>query len=124
LQGLGQVDILRADDGILAYGEMLLEETPESSRLHRHAQNVFAAANRGRALVEQILVYSRSQRGKRVQVDIVGVVFETLELVRGSLSFDIRLEAGIPELPLVVLGDATQLHQVVMNLCSNAIHAN
>lgn len=109
--------------GILAYGEMLLEETPESSRLHRHAQNVLAAANRGRALVEQILVYSRSQRGKRVQVDIVGVVFETLELVRGSLPFDIRLDASIPELPLVVLGDATQLHQVVMNLCSNAIHA-
>lgn len=109
--------------GILAYAEMLLEETPESSRLHSHAQKVLAAANCGRALVEQILVYSRSQRGKRARVDIVGVVFETLELLRGSLPLVIRLDATIPESPLVVLGDATQLHQVMMNLCSNAIQA-
>jgi signal transduction histidine kinase len=109
--------------GILAYGEMLFEETPESSRLKRHAQNLLAAANRGRALVEQILLYSRSQRGKMAHVDIAGVVAEALALVRGSLPSNIHLEASTPELPLVVMGDATQLHQVVMNLCSNAIQA-
>jgi signal transduction histidine kinase len=109
--------------GILGYGEMLFEETPADSPLRRYAKNVLAAANRGRALVEQILAYSRSQRGKRAPVDLAGVVAETLELVRGSLSADLRLEASAPDLPLVVMGDATQLHQVVMNLCSNAIQA-
>jgi signal transduction histidine kinase len=86
-------------------------------------QNVLTAASRGRALVEQILTYSRSQRGKREPVDIAGVVAETLELVRGSLPAGIRLESTAPVQPVAVIGDATQLHQVVMNLCSNAIQA-
>jgi PAS domain S-box-containing protein len=109
--------------GILAYGEMLFDEAPESSPRKRHAQNVLTAATRGRSLVEQILAYSRSQRGKRTPTDICRTVAETLELVRGSLPADIRLDASAPRLPLVVTGDATQLHQVVMNLCSNAIQA-
>jgi PAS domain S-box-containing protein len=109
--------------GIFAYGEMLAEETPGGSPLRRYAQNVLIAATRGRALVEQILAYSRSQRGKRAPVDLGHVVVETLELVRGSLPANIRLEASTPESPLVVMGDATQLHQVLTNLCSNAIQA-
>jgi signal transduction histidine kinase len=109
--------------GIIAYGEMLFEVAPENSSSKRHAQNVLTAATRGRALVDQILAYSRSQRGKRAPTDICRTVAETLELVRGSLPAAIRLEASAPELPLVITGDATQLHQVVMNLCSNAIHA-
>ena len=109
--------------GIFAYGEMLFDETPGDSPLKRYAQNVLTAATRGRALVEQILTYSRSQRGKRAPVDLANVVAETLELLRGSLPAGIRLEASAPVSPLVVLGDATQLHQVVMNLCSNAIQA-
>jgi PAS domain S-box-containing protein len=109
--------------GVLAYGEMLFEEAPEHSPLKRYAQNVLNAASRGRELVEQILAYSRSQRGKREPIDAAHVVSETLELIRGSLPARIRLEAGAPDSPQAVIGDATQLHQVVMNLCSNAIHA-
>jgi PAS domain S-box-containing protein len=109
--------------GVFAYGEMLFEETPEQSPLKRYAKNVLTAATRGRALVDQILDYSRSQLGKRAPLDIGQVVAETLELLRGSLPAAIRLEASVPQLPLVVIGDATQLHQVVMNLCSNAIQA-
>jgi nitrogen-specific signal transduction histidine kinase/CheY-like chemotaxis protein len=109
--------------GVFAYGEMLVEETPDGSPLKRYAQNVLTAATRGRGLVEQILAYSRSQRGKRAPVDITRVLAETLELLRGSLPADIRLEASAPQRPLVVIGDATQLHQVVTNLCSNAIQA-
>jgi NO-binding membrane sensor protein with MHYT domain/nitrogen-specific signal transduction histidine kinase len=109
--------------GVFAYGEMLFEETPEDSPLKRYAKNVLTAATRGRALVEQILAFSRSQLGKRAPIDIGPVVAETLELLHGSLPAAIRLEASIPQLPLVVIGDATQLHQVVMNLCSNALQA-
>ena len=109
--------------GVVAYGEMLFEETPADSPLKRYAQNVLTAASRGRELVEQILAYSRSQRGKREPVDVANVVAETIELIRGSLPANIRLETGAQQSPQVVIGDATQLHQVVMNLCSNAIHA-
>jgi signal transduction histidine kinase len=109
--------------GVYAYGEMLVEDAPAGSPLKRYAQNVLTAASRGRKLVEQILTYSRSQHGKHEPVDIAHVVAETLELVRGSIPVGIRLESNGSESPLVVTGDATRLHQVVMNLCSNAIQA-
>jgi len=109
--------------GILGYAEMLVEQTAAGSPFKRYAQNVLTAANRARGLVDQILAYSRSQRGKRVAVDLSRIVAETLELVRGSLDPGISLEAKLPATPLQVFGDATQLHQVVMNLCTNAIQA-
>ena len=109
--------------GILGYAEMLAENAPAGSPLKRYADNVLAGANRASGLVEQILSYSRSQRGKRLPVDLGRIVAETLELVRGSLPTGIRLEAALPHEPLCVVGDLTQLHQVTMNLCTNAIHA-
>ncbi|HUL94064.1 MAG TPA: PAS domain S-box protein [Burkholderiales bacterium] len=109
--------------GIVAYGEMILEKVPGESPLRRYASNVLIAANQGRALVEQILGYSRTNRGRRAPVDIANVVGEALELVRGTLPPDIRLEASAPGSPLVVIGDATRLHEIVLNLCRNAVQA-
>ena len=109
--------------GILGYAEMLVEGAQPGSPQKRYAQNVLTAANRAGALVEQILWYSRSQRGKRIPVELDRIVAETLELVRGSLAAGIRLESALPAKPLFVVGDPTQLHQIMMNLCTNAIHA-
>ena len=109
--------------GILAYGEMLLDEAPEGTARKRYAQNVLTAATRGRDLVDQILAYSRQQRSKREPTDICRTVAETLELMCSSLPGTITLERGIPDAPLVVMSNATRFQQVVMNLCSNAIHA-
>jgi PAS domain S-box-containing protein len=109
--------------GILGYAEMLAENAPPGSPLKRYAENVLTGANRASALVEQILSYSRSQRAKRVPVELGRIVAETLELVRGSLPAGIRLESEVPSKAIYVVGDATQLHQVTMNLCTNAIHA-
>jgi len=109
--------------GILGYAEMLVETTADGSPLRRYAQNVLTAANRASSLVEQILSYSRSQRGKRAPVELDRIVAETLELVRGSLASAIALETRLPVVPMFVIGDATQLHQIVMNLCTNAVHA-
>ena len=110
-------------NGILAYGEMLCDEAPENTSLKRHANQVLTAAARGRNLVDQILAYTRSQRGKRTPTDVGRSVVETLELVQSSLPTSIALHATIPDVPAVVMGNATQLHQIVMNLCSNAVHA-
>ena len=109
--------------GILGYAEMLAENAPPGSPLKRYADNVLTGANRASRLVEQILSYSRSQRGKRVPIELGSIVAEALELVRGSLAPAITLEAELPSAPLHVVGDETQLHEVTMNLCTNAIHA-
>ena len=109
--------------GILGYAEMLAEKAPAGSPLKRYADNVLTGATRASGLVAQILSYSRSQRGKRAAVDLGRVVAETLELVRGSLPPGIRLESEFSSSEIYVVGDATQLHQVTMNLCTNAYHA-
>jgi signal transduction histidine kinase len=109
--------------GILGYGEMLLENAAEGSPERRYARNLLIAANRARSLVDQILAYSRSQRTPRGPVDIGRIVRETLDVIRGSLPGDTALQLALPRQPLVVIGDPTQLHQVVMNLFTNAIQA-
>ena len=109
--------------GILGYGEMLEERARANSPEQRYARNLLIGANRARDLVDQILTYSRSQRLVRVPVDFGRIVRETLEVIRGSLPEGITLAPDLPPSALVVAGDPTQLHQVVMNLCTNAIHA-
>ena len=109
--------------GIHGYAEMLVETTADGSPQKRYARNVLAAASRASHLVEQILSYSRSQRGRKMPVTLERVVAETLELVKGSLPPGIRLESELPADSLCVVGDPTQLHQITMNLCTNAIHA-
>ncbi|HZF28895.1 MAG TPA: ATP-binding protein [Gammaproteobacteria bacterium] len=109
--------------GILGYSEMLFDEAPEDTPRRRYAQNVMTAATRGRDLAEQILAYARDQRGTRSPTDVCAAVAETLDLMRSSLPGRITLHAAIPDTELVVMGDATQLYQVVMNLCGNSIHA-
>ena len=109
--------------GILGYGEMVFEEAAEGTPMKRYARNLLTGANRARDLVDQILAYSRSQHAKRTPVEFDRIARETLELVRGSLAEGIALALVLPESPLIVVADPTQLHQVVMNLCTNAIHA-
>jgi PAS domain S-box-containing protein len=108
---------------ILGYGDMALNAPPEGGALKRYLGNVMTAAHRAKALVDQILNYSRSTRGKRGVVGVHAVVEETLDLVRASLPADVELHPRLEARESTVIGDATQLHQLVMNLCTNAIHA-
>jgi PAS domain S-box-containing protein len=108
---------------ILGYGELALQESKEHSALRRYLDNVMHATERAKMLVERILGFSRSGLGDREPVHVQAVVLETLELLAASLPLGIRLEHRIEAGNAAVMGDATYLHQVVMNLCTNAIHA-
>ena len=108
---------------ILGYGELALQESAEQSALRRYLDNVMHATERAKMLVERILGFSRSGLGDREPVNVQGVILETLELLEASLPAGIRLESGIDAGNAAVMGDATYLHQVAMNLCTNAIHA-
>jgi PAS domain S-box-containing protein len=108
---------------ILGYGEMAHRQSAEGSALRRYLDNVMHAAERGKSLVDRILGFSRSGLGERVPVHVQAVTVETLELLAASLPPGIRLEQTLLAGNAAVIGDATQLHQVVMNLCTNALHA-
>jgi PAS domain S-box-containing protein len=108
---------------ILGYGELAHGQSAEGSALRRYLDNVMHAAGRAKDLVDRILGFSRSGLGERVPVDIQSVVEETLELLAASLPAGIRMETQLQARNAAVTGDATHLHQVAMNLCTNALHA-
>lgn len=108
---------------ILGYGELAHQDSAEGSPLRRYLDNVMNAAERAKMLVEGILGFSRSGLGERAPVNVQSVISETLELLEASLPAQIRLESRIEAGNAAVMGDATYLHQVAMNLCTNAIQA-
>jgi PAS domain S-box-containing protein len=108
---------------ILGYGELAHQHSAEGSPLRRYLDNVMHAAERAQMLIERILGFSRSGLGDRAPVNVQFVVEETLELLEASLPAGIRLESMINAGNSAVIGDATYLHQVAMNLCTNAVQA-
>ena len=108
---------------ILGYGELAHQHSEEGSPLRRYLDNVMHAAERAQMLIERILGFSRSGLGDRVAVNVQFVIEETLELLEASLPVGIRLESRIESGDSAVIGDATYLHQVAMNLCTNAVQA-
>ena len=108
---------------IIGYGELAQAKAAQGSAEHHYLDNVMLAAERAKRLVEQILTFSRSGLGERVAVNVQDVVSETLELLAASLPATIRLEKDLNAGAAAINGDPTQLHQVVMNLCTNAIQA-
>jgi signal transduction histidine kinase len=108
---------------ILGYGELAQQQSAPDTPLRRYIDNVMHAAERAKALVDRILGFSRSGLGERAHVRIQSVIEETLELISASLPADIRLEKSLVAGDAALIGDSTHLHQVAMNLCTNAVHA-
>lgn len=108
---------------ILGYGELAQKDAPEGSALRRHLDAAISAGMRAKSLVERILAFSRSGMGERVPVHVQTVLDEALDAVAASLPPGVLLERTIATGDAGVLGDPTQLHQVVMNLCANAVQA-
>jgi len=108
---------------ILGYGELAQQHSTAGSAMRRYLDNVMHAADRAKALVDRILGFSRSGLGERLPVNVQAVIEETLELLAASLPAGIRLEKTLAAGDAAVIGDATHLHQVAMNLLTNALHA-
>jgi signal transduction histidine kinase len=108
---------------ILGYGELAQKAAPEGEALRRYLDNVMHAGGRAKALVERILAFSRTGVGERRLVNVQAVIAETLELLAASLPTGVRLTRRLDAGDAAIVGDATQLHQVAMNLGTNALQA-
>ena len=108
---------------IIGYGEMAQKAAPAGSELRRYLDNVMHAGARAKSLVERILAFSRTGAVERSPVHVQSVVEETLVLLAASLPGNVRLERALEAHGVAVFGDATRLHQVVMNLATNALQA-
>ena len=108
---------------ILGYGELAQKDAPEGTPLRRNVDAALVAGMRAKSLVERILAFSRSGMAERVPVHVQSVVDEALDAVAASLPASVTLARNVVAGDAAVLGDPTQLHQVVMNLCANAVQA-
>ncbi len=108
---------------VLGYAELAREATPDGTEAADDLDRVLEAGNRAAALVKQILAFSRQTATERIPLAPIHMVKEAIRLLRPTLPATImirhRLESGTKS----ILADPSQLHQVVMNLCTNAYHA-
>jgi signal transduction histidine kinase/ActR/RegA family two-component response regulator len=108
---------------ILGYTDMAREELPEESNLRFDIEQINNAALRGKDLVQQILTFSREVDFKKNPIQLHPVVAETLNLLKASLPPSVEIKQHLDTRIGTVLADPTHIHQIVMNLCTNAYHA-
>lgn len=109
--------------GIMGFTELVKEQSGSGPEVQSDLSEVLKAATRGRDLVRQILTFSGRSNPEKAFVDLAQSTRETASFVRVLLHGAIRLECHTPENPAVIWADAGQVHEVILNLCTNAIAA-
>ncbi|MBU1418439.1 MAG: PocR ligand-binding domain-containing protein [Proteobacteria bacterium] len=108
---------------ILGHGQMALEQLPPSSPVVQDIQQMVLAGNRAADLVKQILLYSRQEKENFQPLRLQDTIQEVADMLCSSLPSSIQFRVSIDQECGSVLADPTQIHQVVMNLCTNAMQA-
>ncbi|MCP4314375.1 MAG: response regulator [Bacteroidetes bacterium] len=108
---------------ILGYAEMALEELSDESILKYDIEQINGAATRGKDLVQQILTFSRQVDFDKKPLMLHDIIKEVLKLIRASFPSNIEIRQELNADTGTVMADATQMHQIIMNLCTNAYHA-
>lgn len=108
---------------IIGYAELTQIQCQEGSKLEKYVSQISKAGNRAAELVKQILWFSRQGLEEKRPLEISRVVKDALKLIEVTLPATVEIIKKIsPDLP-PVLGNEIQIHQIVMNLCTNAYHA-
>jgi len=109
---------------ILGYAEMILDKIPEDSEIHSKVIGIIKSAHRAKNLVQQILTFSRRTDKKKSPFNVLPVIKETLKLIRASIPSTIKIiQNMLIENNEIIMGEPIQIHQIVVNLCTNAYHA-
>jgi len=107
---------------VLGYTELALNEVDEGSPTQKYVEGVLVAGKRAKDLVRQILTFSRQSEQEMKPLQIKTIAKEALKLIRASTPATIEIRQDIRSDSLV-MGDPTQIHQIFMNLCTNAVYA-
>jgi len=107
---------------VIGYTELALDDAKREALQHENLLEVLIAGNRAKALVKQILTFSRQVDQEQKPIQVKPIVKEALKLLRASIPTTIDIKENVQSNSLVI-GDSTQIHQVLMNLCTNAAHA-
>ncbi|WP_051305591.1 ABC transporter substrate-binding protein [Desulfogranum mediterraneum] len=108
---------------ILGYAELAWEDSPSDSTIREELGEVITASHRAKELVQQILAFSRQAESKRISCQPATIIKESLKLLRSSLPTTISVHQDIDPGCGSILADPTQIHQIIINLATNAFHA-
>ncbi len=108
---------------IIGYSDLILRSTSKEDRNYEYQTKIHAGAMRAAKLVKQILTFSSQKPKDHIPVEINSVVKEAISLLRSTLPSSIDLQDKVLPGCGSVMGDFTQLHQIIMNLCTNASQA-
>jgi PAS domain S-box-containing protein len=109
---------------VIAFSKLMAGKQPEGTRERRNLDAILVGAERSRDLVQQMLAFSRKEQGERrhQSVDVVVVLREALRMMRGTVLTSIRFVEDITLCP-AICGDPSRLHQVIVNIVTNAAQA-
>ncbi len=108
---------------LLGYTELALLNTPPESALYTQLEQIYKAGQRAKDLIKQILAFSRQSALERKPIQITPIVKEVLKLLRATIPATIEINAEISNVSSTVNADPVEIHQVLMNLCTNAYQA-
>jgi PAS domain S-box-containing protein len=108
---------------ILGYAELSASEIPPEHPVKSHLEQIAKAGKRARDVVQQILAFSRKLEQERRPIYLQAILDEALNLLRATLPATVEIETKINATCAPVMADSTQMHQVILNLATNASHA-
>ena len=108
---------------IMGYSEMTMIDMPQNHVARHNLSQILKASHRAKDVVQQILAYTRKHELERKVIDLKEVTNEALKFIRASIPSTIEIRAQIPKEPCIITANATMIHQIIMNLCTNAHHA-
>ncbi len=108
---------------MVGLSEILQQDLPEESPMQEIVEEILKAGLRARDLVKQILAFSRENKAEKSVIRVQNIAKEVLKLVKASLPSTIRVKQWIKSDCPVIMADPTQIHQILMNLITNAFHA-
>ncbi len=109
---------------IIGFAQLIQEDAPEDNEdIRSEIGGILKACTRAKNLVKQILTFSRQTEGEKRPIRLQPLIQEAVNLLRASIPATIELNCRLDSPCGLVLADATQVHQVLMNLSTNAYHA-
>ena len=108
---------------MMGYSELCLGAVKDRPKVYHNVEQVLKAAERAKDLVRQILTFSRKVDHEKKPIAVSPIIKEVVKFIRASLPSTIEIRQTIEESSDVIMADPTQIHQVLMNLCTNAGHA-
>ncbi len=108
---------------IIGFTSMAREDSGEETELRQDLDEVLSAANRARDLVGRILAFSRQTKENHAPVRLNPILEESVRLIEAVIPASVKITTAIDGECDAVMGDASQIHQVIMNLLTNAYHA-